>query len=421
MKKLIVVASAIFILAVLLLGLVASLIGGSNAYWHGPLTQQDKLAIFDSFSGIIDKYYYDKTFRGVDWPRLKREGRLKVQGQPSQERIYNAVFLPITEKFPTSHLLITLPDENAGAHVVPSRVPHALGDSAESHYATTDDIGFQQALVRYPPWLIVGDVARDSPAFRAGIYPGLAITTDTISFDSRGVGHFSGKFKSADGRDLDIAFSFDKLVSHTPMQWSSVGDGVYIFRFNEFDKANTKAFKDLIEKYHPRGLAIDLRQNAGGRLDQLQNLLGAFLPAGALIGKKLTAKGVKDVHVSGGQPFYSGSVVTMIGPGSASAAEIFAEVMCEYHRGYNLGRRSMGAVMISKQFEIVDGGKLQTPVADYLSPQGVRIEGRGVAPDIDLLPSKDDVGAGHDIVAERAISLLRHGRASADHRCVMGR
>jgi C-terminal processing protease CtpA/Prc len=77
--------------------------------------------------------------------------------------------------------------------------------------------------------------------------------------------------------------------------------------------------------------------------------------------------------------------------------------------------------MFSKQFEIVGGGKLETPVADYLSPQGVRIEGRGVAPDIDLLPSKDDVGAGHDIVAEKAISLLKQGRAGADHRCVMGR
>jgi len=77
---------------------------------------------------------------------------------------------------------------------------------------------------------------------------------------------------------------------------------------------------------------------------------------------------------------YAGRVVVLIGPGSASASEIFAHVLQNQKRATVVGRRSAGAVIVSRFYSLPGGGRLQVPIQDYLGVDGQRLEGRGSRP-----------------------------------------
>jgi carboxyl-terminal processing protease len=105
---------------------------------------------------------------------------------------------------------------------------------------------------------------------------------------------------------------------------------------------------------------------------------------------------------------YAGRVVVLIGPGSASASEIFAHVLQQQKRATVVGRRSAGAVIVSRFYRLPGGGRLQVPIQDYVGVDGQRLEGRGVTPDVVVpAPTFADWRAGRDPELEAALAELR--------------
>jgi len=134
--------------------------------------------------------------------------------------------------------------------------------------------------------------------------------------------------------------------------------------------------------------------------------------AGALLGEDVglgitrTAGLSTTIHTVRFTDHYQGPLVVLIGPGSASAAEITAAAVQDHKRGKLIGRTTNGAVVPGQWFDLPDGGKMMIPVSDFVRSNGRRIEGFGVEPDIWVLPTLDDVRAGRDPVLERAVQEL---------------
>ena len=103
---------------------------------------------------------------------------------------------------------------------------------------------------------------------------------------------------------------------------------------------------------------------------------------------------------------YEGPLVLLVGPYSASAAEILSAAVQDHRRGKLIGRTTNGAVVPGQWFDLPDGGKMMIPISDFVRNNGNRIERVGVQPDIWVLPTLEDVRTGRDPVLERAVQEL---------------
>lgn len=146
------------------------------------------------------------------------------------------------------------------------------------------------------------------------------------------------------------------------------------------------------------GLIIDLRNNGGGSLQDVVDMAGLFIPSGPVV----------QVKSRYGQPYmledrdsnvvYDGPLVILVNEFSASASEILAAAMQDYHRAVIIGSDATFGKGTVQRF--IDLDENLTPALNSLKPLGViklttqkfyRINGqttqlKGVVPDV-ILPS----------------------------------
>jgi C-terminal peptidase prc len=90
------------------------------------------------------------------------------------------------------------------------------------------------------------------------------------------------------------------------------------------------------------GLVLDLRGNGGGYLPEATALTGLFIDKGPVVQLKVTTGEleVQDDPESG--VAYAGPLAVLVDRFSASASEIFAGALQDYHRATILGQRTFG-------------------------------------------------------------------------------
>ena len=97
----------------------------------------------------------------------------------------------------------------------------------------------------------------------------------------------------------------------------------------------------------------------------------------------------------------------MTDEGTASTSEIFAAGMQEAKRAQVVGDTSVGEALGSVIESLAGGAVIQIPVADFRTPKGVSIEGRGVQPDRRVTETRAGLLAGRDMVLDAALELAR--------------
>ena len=91
----------------------------------------------------------------------------------------------------------------------------------------------------------------------------------------------------------------------------------------------------------------------------------------------------------------------------ASAAELTPAALQEAGRGLVVGEKTPGSVLIAQESDLPDGGRLTLSRADFVTVRGVRLEKRGVTPDIAAPRTLAQRRAGQDPALEAAIAALR--------------
>jgi len=108
---------------------------------------------------------------------------------------------------------------------------------------------------------------------------------------------------------------------------------------------------------------------------------------------------------------YTGPVVILVDEGTASTAEIFAAGLQEAGRAKVVGGLTLGQALPSVIEALPGGAILQYVVADFKTPKGVALEGRGVIPDQLVVETRSALQAGQDPALEAALQLLRQSRS----------
>lgn len=184
--------------------------------------------------------------------------------------------------------------------------------------------------------------------------------------------------------------------------------GVLLLAFNQFDPGDDKWIaRSIAETPGLSAVILDLRGNGGGRDDVLDRVAGLFSSHRALL-IRLTGKKVIDETTRGAGPTgYRGPLAVIVGPNTASAAEILAFFLGESGRAYTVGEHSAGAVTGGIDHGLPDGGQLTVAEYDIRTANGTRLEGNGFTPKyrvpVATMPK--------DLALEKAVELVR-GRRS---------
>jgi carboxyl-terminal processing protease len=204
-----------------------------------------------------------------------------------------------------------------------------------------------------------------------------------------------------------VRFDLRPFRYRQPVEARRLAGGVQYLRFNAFgDEAFMRPVYKGLHGATSAGLIVDLRWNPGGLSEQLQKFAGALLGAEAHLADSRTRSGPgKLVSTNYSKP-YTGPLIVLTGPLTASSAEVFSAAVQYHKRGKIIGRSTAGAVLGAQAFTLPDGGAVLLPVMNLWRADGGRIEGAGVEPDIWILPTLEDLRAGRDPVLERALREL---------------
>jgi len=141
----------------------------------------------------------------------------------------------------------------------------------------------------------------------------------------------------------------------------------------------TKLLKQL-KKEKIDGLIVDLRDNGGGSLKEASDLTGLFLKYGPTVQVKTKFR-VSRLYDENPKIAYTGPLVVLINRMSASASEIFAGAIKDYHRGIIVGTRSFGKGTVQELKPLGDG-RLKMTSAKFYRVSGKSTQHKGVEPDI---------------------------------------
>lgn len=189
--------------------------------------------------------------------------------------------------------------------------------------------------------------------------------------------------------------------------------GIYVIRLFNFGGTSVETFKDKIQSFFNTGsdkLIIDLRGNPGGYLDAAIEIASLFLPEGAPIVREHFGKTDGEiVHKSRGYNVFPGKmpkIMVLVDGGSASAAEILASALQENGVAKLVGQKTFGKGSVQELVPLTDNTSLKITIARWYTPDGKSLSNGGLAPDYEVIPSKEDLAAKRDPQFDKAVELL---------------
>jgi len=106
-----------------------------------------------------------------------------------------------------------------------------------------------------------------------------------------------------------------------------------------------------------------------------------FIKDGKIVSTK-TKNGPEEIKLREGKYFGGFPLVILINGGSASASEIVAGAVKDHKRGILIGEKSFGKGSVQTLITLPDGDGIKLTIANYFTPSGISIHGKGIEPDI---------------------------------------
>jgi carboxyl-terminal processing protease len=157
--------------------------------------------------------------------------------------------------------------------------------------------------------------------------------------------------------------------------------------------ADVKAELAKLAKENVAGVVLDLRYNGGGSLRDAVDMGGLFVPTGPMVQVKTSRGKPSPIADEDAQVQYGGPLVVLVNKYSASASEILAAAMQDYHRAVILGNPTYGKGTVQQVFDLDNAvspevaalkplGSVKLTVQKFYRVSGGSTQFKGVVPDI---------------------------------------
>jgi C-terminal processing protease CtpA/Prc len=400
----------------------------ANEPKYPQLSNAQSAAILDQIEKDIKENYYDPTMHGMEIEKIFADARKKIATAPSQDDAL-LIIAGAASALRDSHTRFIPPARPYSVDY--GFMMQAIGDTA--CYVTAVRAGSDaeaKGLHRGDRVLSINgvplerqDIATVGYGYRVFPQSGFHLEVSSSGGPPRSITVMSTVTPAQ--RSISTADVLNWMRAH-PMatdreqylrqgsqsQFSAVCKKVLFWKLPSFNfyPAELESQSDKAKPFDT--VVLDLRGNAGGRVDTLQTFLGEFFDHDVKIGDRQERKTAKPL-VAKARKNIRGKLIVLIDSDSSSAAEIFARVIQLEKRGTVLGDRSSGQVMESRPYihavsidsrNVTQYG-VSVTVANLLMADGNSLERIGVTPDERLVPSPDDLLAGRDPVLAWAASL----------------
>lgn len=198
------------------------------------------------------------------------------------------------------------------------------------------------------------------------------------------------------------------VVSHEMLD-NQVGY-LAIYEFTDVTFEQYQKAKEDLESQGMEKLVIDLRDNPGGLLTSVCDVLGTILPKGLIVYTE-DKYGKREEELCDGKTPIDIPLAVLVNGNSASASEIFAGAVKDHKMGTIVGTATYGKGVVQTIRDLGDGSALKLTVSNYYTPNGVNINGVGIEPDVKeeldkSLQTGDTVNKEDDNQLQKAIEVL---------------
>ncbi len=185
-------------------------------------------------------------------------------------------------------------------------------------------------------------------------------------------------------------------------------NGVLVWKLRQFDPE--KIASGLRKVASAKAVILDLRGNPGGYVQSAEDVLRGFFADNFDAYTTHWRKKTETTRIKG--KGYKGLLLVLMDETSASASEIFARTVQMRQRGILLGDRIAGALSTARYYPLVLGTAerfiafgVSITLSSVVMADGSIIEGKGVGPDYQLLPTHEQLYLGHDPVLAKALTI----------------
>ena len=395
---------------------------------------------FDQVWGTIAEYYYDPKFNNVDWNKVYAEFRPRVLAAKDNTELHD-LLAEMIGRLKVSHLEIIPPEvfvaieeakEAARAREELLQAEETEGPADEVEDEIIDDEEEYDPFAKYGVGadlryihgrLLFTEIEAGSPAESSGIRPGhelLAINgVQMTEFIARiRAAHGQGRiarmlplivveafFNGEEGSlvSLKVANGSGRIDDHLLERARNQGHSVNLgsgfpmghlkfesrdltseigyIRFNGFSLPVLEKFCSALDDHRDKkGIVLDLRGNLGGLMAISEGIASMLTDRPLGLGTAIYRHGSDEMLARPKPKRYLGKLVIITDNFSFSAAEMFAAAMQESGRATVIGDVTAGETLPAITVALATGGTLQYPIANYRTPKGIFLEGKGVQP-----------------------------------------
>lgn len=177
-----------------------------------------------------------------------------------------------------------------------------------------------------------------------------------------------------------------RLVEIPTVEGQMLEDNIGYIQIAQFDEVTTEQFEEVLkdlENQGMEGLIVDVRDNPGGVLDTVCDMLDIILPKELLVYTE-DKNGRREEKWADDDSVLDLPMVVLANENSASASEIFCGTLQDYNRAEIIGTTTFGKGIVQVVVPLTDGSAVKVTTSTYYTPLGRSIHGIGIEPDVEV-------------------------------------
>lgn len=265
-------------------------------------------------------------------------------------------------------------------------------------------------------------IYEDSPAAKAGLKDNDILTKvgdiEVTDMDlSEVVTYIKGEkgtdvdltvLRGEDAEEITVTATRDTVEAQTVKYEMLEGQTGYL-SVSEFDSVTYAQYEEALNELTAQGmtgLIVDLRNNPGGNLNTVCEMLDLVLPKGTIVYTE-DKDGKRETATSDDEHQINVPMVVLVNGNSASASEIYAGAIQDYGIGKIVGTQTYGKGVVQQIFDLGDGTSVKLTIAEYFTPTGRNIDGEGITPDVEVEYEADENNPEADNQLEKALEVMK--------------
>lgn len=186
-------------------------------------------------------------------------------------------------------------------------------------------------------------------------------------------------------------------------------------QITQFTGVTPQQYKDMFVELKDKGmerLVIDLRDNPGGLLTSVCDILREILPEGLIVYTE-DKDGNREEETCDGKNKLNMPLAVLVNENSASASEIFAGAVQDHGVGTIVGTTTYGKGVVQELRQLSDGSAVKLTVSNYYTPNGNSINKVGIKPDVEVklasvFLNKDEITHEEDNQLQEALNVIEN-------------